>query len=277
VRPGVCITIPFYSNLSYLDVALQSLLAQTDRDWTAIVIDDASPEIGARERVIGLGDRRIRCVRNSSNLGIAANFNRCLDLGREAADIVTIFHADDILGSGYVAAIRSAHHTFPTATCVAPRAVVVDADGLPARTLADSVKAMLWPRKLPATLEGDRGLARLMHGLFFHCPAVSYRTDLLHAVRFDERWKQVMDLDLFARVLLAEGSIALIADRVYCYRRHDASASAQNSRSSVRVTEEVAVIKEVVAIARRRHWPRTQRAGRARLTVRLGDWWARRR
>jgi glycosyltransferase involved in cell wall biosynthesis len=277
VRPGVCITIPFYSNLSYLAAALQSLLTQTDTDWTAIVIDDASPEIGAREHVIGLGDRRLRCVRNSTNLGIAANFNRCLDLGREVADIVTIFHADDVLEPGYVAAIRSAHRKFPTATCVAPRATVIDADGRRTRTLPDSVKRVLWPRKLPMVLEGDRGLARVMHGLFFYCPAASYRVDLLLTVRFDGRWKQVMDLDLFARVLLADGSIALIPERAYRYRRHDAAATAQNTRSSVRATEEAAVIREIVAAAARRRWTRTVRAGRLRVTVRLNDWWSRRR
>ena len=98
-------------------------------------------------------------------------------------------------------------------------------------------------------LEGDRGLARMMHGLFFYCPAASYRVDLLPAVRFDDRWKQVMDLDLFARVLLGGGSIALIPDKAYRYRRHDASASATNTRSSVRAKEEAAVIREIVAAA----------------------------
>jgi glycosyltransferase involved in cell wall biosynthesis len=277
MRPGVCITIPFYSNLAYLDEALQSLLAQTDHGWTAIVIDDASPEIGAREHVLALEDRRIRCVRNSSNLGIAGNFNRCLELGREVADIVTIFHADDLLEPGYVRAIRSSHQAFPSATCVAPRAVVVDADGRPSRTLADSVKRMMWPRHLPSILEGDHGLARLMHGLFFYCPAVSYRTDLLPAVQFDRRWKQVMDLDLFARVLLADGSIALIPDRVYRYRRHEGTATARNSKSRVRATEEAAVTKEIVAAAAQRQWERSVRAGRLRLTMRLNDWLSRRR
>ena len=216
---------------------------------------------------------------------MAGTANRRLDrlgcsrgnFGREVADIVTIFHADDMLEPGYVAAIRAAHFMFPTATCVAPRAIVIDAAGRPTRTLADSVKRALWPRKLPAVLEGDRGLARMMHGLFFYCPSVSYRVDLLPAVRFDERWKQVMDLDLFARVLLADGSIALIPDTAYRYRRHDGSVSAQNTRSSLRATEEGAVIREIVAAAARRQWTHTVRAGRLRLTVRLNDWWSRRR
>ena len=239
------------------------------------MVDDASPEPGAGEQVAALGDGRIRYVRNDSNLGISANFNHCLELGAQSAEIVTIFHADDMLEPGYIAAIRSGHRAFPMAACVAPRAVVIDGGGRPTRTLADSVKHLLWPRRLPFVLAGDRGLSRLMHGLFFYCPAVSYRVDLLPELRFDERWKQVMDLDLFARVLLGSGSIALVADRVYRYRRHKATTSAQNSRSSVRVKEEVAVIREVVAEARARQWRRTARAGRLRLTVRLNDWWSR--
>jgi glycosyltransferase involved in cell wall biosynthesis len=277
VTPSVCITIPFYANVCYLEDALDSLIAQTDAGWTAIVVDDASAGRAAPQLVSSLGEDRIRYVRNESNLGIAANFNRCLELGGEAAEVVVIFHADDVLEPGFVAAIRSAHRSFPTAACVAPQATVIDTVGAPTRTLADSVKRLMWPRRLPFVLEGDRGLARLMHGQFFYCPAVSYRVDLLPALRFDERWRQVMDLDLYARVLLAGGAMVLIPDRVYRYRRHDAAASAKNSRLSVRAAEEHVVIREVVDAARQRNWPRTARAGRLRVTVRLNDWWSRRR
>ncbi|MDP9465493.1 MAG: glycosyltransferase [Actinomycetota bacterium] len=269
MRPSICITIPFYSDLSYLDDALGSLVAQTDADWTAIVVDDCSPDLGAEQQVAVLGDDRFRYVRNESNLGISANFNRCLELGREAAEIVTILHADDMLEPGFVAAIRLAHRTFPMAACVAPRATVIDSEGRPNRTLADSIKHLLWPRQLPFVLQGDRGLARLMHGQFLYSPAVSYRVDLLPTLRFDGRWRQVMDLDLFSRVLLGGGTIALVPERVYRYRRHEATATAQHSRSLVRVREETAVIHEIVSAASHRRWRRTVRAGRLRLTVRL--------
>jgi glycosyltransferase involved in cell wall biosynthesis len=277
VSGAVCITIPFYANLSFLEAALRSVTSQSDTEWTAIVVDDSSPEAGAREAVAALGDGRVRYVRNDSNLGIAGNFNRCLELGRRAAEIVTILHADDMLEPGFVASIRSAHRAFPTATCVAPRVAVIDAGGHAKRTAADSVKRLLWPRRLPFMLVGDRGLARVMHGMFFYCPSVSYRVDLLPALRFDARWLQVMDLDLFARVLLGDGAIALVPDRVYRYRRHDGTATARNSRSSLRGIEEAAVIREIVVVAGRRGWRRTVRAGRLRLTVRLNGWWSRKR
>nr|MDP9464371.1 glycosyltransferase [Actinomycetota bacterium] len=248
--PRICLAIPFYSNIDYLRAALRSLRAQTDPQWTAIVVDDASPEQDAADMVALLGDRRVRYVRNEHNLGIAANFNRCLVLAAANAEIVTVFHADDELEPSYVSAVRRAHRAFPAAACVAPRVKVIDSNGRSTRTLADSVKRLLWPRKLPAALVGDPGLARLMHGLFFYCPAVSYRVDLLPVLRFDGRWRQVMDLDLYARVLLGGGTIVVVPERVYRYRRHAATMTAQNSRSLVRLDEEVAISREVMVAAR---------------------------
>lgn len=280
-EPSICVTIPFHADVDFLAAALRSLVDQDDRDWTAVVVDDASGTVGVAAIAADLHDCRIRVVRNEANLGIAANFNRCLEIGGECAEIVTILHADDMLEPGYIAVIRAAHHAFPSAACVAPRAMVVDASGRPVRTLADSVKALLWPRRLPAVLAGDRGLARLLNGLFFHTPAVSYRLDLLGDVRFDERWRQVMDLDLFARVLLGDGSIALVPDRVYRYRRHAASATSQNSASRLRHAEEGAVTREIVSFAGERGWRRSVLAGRlrptTRLNARLNDWSSRHR
>ncbi len=265
----ICLAVPYFSNLEYLDVALRSIVAQTDPQWTAIVVDDAAPEPGVAAVVAALGDPRIRYVRNEHNLGISANFNRCLELGAVDAEIVVVYHADDVLEPGYVATMRRSHRLFPKATCVAPRVVVIDHLGVPTRTIADSVKRLLWPRRLPATLSGDRGLAKLMHGLFFYCPSVSYRVDLLPDLRFDGRWRQVMDLDLYARLLLDGGSIVLVPERVYRYRRHDDTMTAQNSRSTVRLDEEVAVTREISGAARSIGWARGARSARLRMNVRL--------
>jgi len=267
--PRICIALPFFSNLGYLESALRSLIEQTDRDWTAIVVDDASPELGAEDVVARLGDRRIRALRNESNLGLSGNFNRCLELAAAEAELVAVLHADDELEPGYVAAMRRAHISFPAATCVAPRVSVIGHSGESNRTLGDSVKQLMWPRTLPATFVGDQGLARLMHGLFFYHPAVSFRVELLPAPRFDERWRQVMDVDLYSRILLEGGSIVFVSDRVYRYRRHDATMTAQNSRSLVRLAEEVIVSREVSAAAQRKGWTHAASAARLRLTVRL--------
>jgi glycosyltransferase involved in cell wall biosynthesis len=267
--PRVHVTVPFFSNVAYLELALRSLVAQTDRDWTAHVVDDASPEPGAESLVTRLGDDRIRYIRNQRNLGVSGNFNHCLDLGAQQADVVVVFHADDLLEPEYIAAVRRAHMEFPDASCVAPRVRVIDADGRAARTVGDTVKQLMWPRRLPAIFVGDDGLARLMHGQFFYCPSVSYRLELLPVLRFDLRWRQVMDLDFYARVLLGGGSIVFPPEWAYRYRRHPATMTAQNSRSLVRLVEEVEVSREVAAMAHEVGWRRAERAARRRVTVRL--------
>src|SRR3954452_13982689 len=96
--PQLCLAIPFFSGLGYLSLALRSLLDQSDRSWTAIVVDDASPEDGAQALVAGLGDSRVRYSRNERNLGVAANFNRCIELASAESPVVVVFHADDELG-----------------------------------------------------------------------------------------------------------------------------------------------------------------------------------
>ncbi|MCU1504012.1 MAG: glycosyl transferase, family 2, partial [Ilumatobacteraceae bacterium] len=180
-----------------------------------------------------------------------------------------IFHADDLLQPDYVATIRAAHTDSPDAALVAPMATAIDADGRPIDTLVDKVKRRSWPKHQRYDLRGDAGLARLMHAFFVYCPAISYRPALLPAARFDRRWKQVMDLDLFARVLLDGGTILLDRTPVYRYRRHAGTVTSQNARSFTRLAEETRLASEVARAAAAKGWKRTSRAARLHGTQRL--------
>ena len=268
---AIGIAVPYFSRADYLQEALASLVGQTDRDWTAVVIDDCSPEPGAEEVVAALGDSRVRYVRNPANLGLAGNFNRCLT--ETGADIVAIFHADDVLEPNYVAIIRAAHAAAPHAALVAPMARAIDASGRAIDTAVDKLKRRFWPGGQRHELHGDASLARLMHAFFVYCPAISYRPALLPAARqvepFDSRWKQVMDLDLFAHVLLGGGTILLDRTNVYRYRRHDGTVTAQNARAFTRLAEETRLAYEIADEAKAQRWPRTARAARVHWTQRI--------
>jgi hypothetical protein len=227
--------------------------------------------------VDGVADVRLTRLRNERNLGVAPTFNRAFDVAAErAVDIVTIFHADDVLEPDYVATLRAAHAQFPDAACVAPNATVIDAAGRPVRPLPDRVKQWLWPRRR-TELAGERGLALLLRGQFLYCPAVSYRMTAVRAQvvpRWNERWGQVMDLELYARTVLAGGSIALERRPVYRYRRHADTTTERNSAGLVRTEEETALCKALAAEATRKGWYRAARAGRRRITVRARPWCA---
>ena len=262
------VTVPYYANPAYLRLALDSVLAQTDHHWWCVVVDD-SPDDSAVEVVAAVGDARVRVERNQTILGVAGNFNRCVQVAVEAgAEIGVILHADDLLEPDYIEVMRAAHVRCPTAPAIAPRVTVIDASGMPHLPLADRVKALLWPRRLPR-LDGEHGLRLLLRGQFFYCPSVSYRWALLPTPVWGTRWRQVMDLMLYGQLLLSGGTIELEPRRIFRYRRHASSATQQNSASLSRTEEEIDACRELSAAAAELGWSRATRAGRARVTVRL--------
>jgi len=265
--PTIGFGIPFWSDVGLLSEALASLVRQTDRDWVAIVIDDASPEDGAAAVVAELADPRITYQRNDVNLGLAQNFNRCL--AAPCTDVVAILHADDLLEPAYVSTIRRTHADVPDAACVAPMATTIDARGLPIDTLVDRAKRWMWPRGDRHVLRGDDALARLMRAFFVYTPALSYRPALLPDGCFDASWRQVMDVDLLARLLFEGGSIALDRSPVYRYRRHAGTVTSQNARAFTRLAEEGEMARIIADRARTVGWNRTARAARLRWTIRV--------
>lgn len=262
------VLVPYYSNPQYLRWALDSVVAQTDPNWTCTVVDD-SPDGEAATVVAALNEPRVSSIRNDVTLGVAGNFQRCFDVAAaRGASLVVILHADDLLEADYVAAIRAAHAADERAACIAPRATVIDERGDVHRPLADRVKARLWPNDVDV-LEGERGLQLLVRGQFFYCPAVSYRLDLLPHPAWTDRWRQVMDLDLYSRVLLAGGRIALEPRQLYRYRRHAGATTESQSSSMLRSAEETELCRELRSIALSIGWRTAAREARWRFTIRL--------
>jgi glycosyltransferase involved in cell wall biosynthesis len=82
-KPFVSIGLPVYNGEDYLEEALDSIAAQTYRNYEVVISDNAStdrsPEICER---YAARDPRIRIVRNSSNIGGDRNYYRCFELSR---------------------------------------------------------------------------------------------------------------------------------------------------------------------------------------------------
>lgn len=77
---NIFIGLPVYNGEKYLAAALDCLLAQTHRDFTVLISDNASTdsteEIG---RAYAARDPRIRYHRHAQNRGAAPNFNFCVE------------------------------------------------------------------------------------------------------------------------------------------------------------------------------------------------------
>jgi glycosyltransferase involved in cell wall biosynthesis len=74
--PKISIGIPVYNGDNYLEEAIQSLLAQTYRDFEVIITDNASTDRTQEIcRKYEKTDQRIRYYRSETNVGCTANFN----------------------------------------------------------------------------------------------------------------------------------------------------------------------------------------------------------
>lgn len=268
-RPAepLTIAIPFYRGQVYLRLAVESVLRQTSPDWRLIVCDDG-PESGTAELVASFNDPRVSYLKNERNLGMAGNWNRCLDAAD--TDLVSLLHNDDELLPDYVAEMRAAGRQFPDAAAFYCRAKVIDAAGRETFSLVDHVKRYLQPRTDgPLVLHGKSAIEALMHGDFIMCPTVCYRRSRLPAGRFDGRWRQVLDLDFFTRILLAGGTMVGLPAVAYAYRRHAENATAQQTESLLRFEEESRIHDRVAAVARERGWPTVARVAAGKRVIKL--------
>lgn len=83
MAPRVTVGLPVYNGEDYLAEAIESILAQTFRDFELVVSDNASTDRTSEIcRRYAQQDDRIRYHREETNLGGSWNFNRVVELAR---------------------------------------------------------------------------------------------------------------------------------------------------------------------------------------------------
>ena len=250
--PTITFAIPFYTGITYLARLLQSLVAQEDPSWEAVVCDDG-PEQGVESVVRAFGNGRVRYTRNPQNLGIAGNFNRCLDVGE--TELVTVLHADDELAPTYCGTMRAAAERHPQAAAIFCQATIIGPESQPWFSLADTVKRYIDPSaRREIVLEGEPGVRALLRANFIMAPTLCFRTSVLGTRRFPSGYKFVMDWMLTTSLLLEGETLVGIPDVCYRYRRHDSNATEKLTRTQLRFREESEFYDRMQAIARERGW-----------------------
>ena len=264
--PLLTVAIPFYRDTSYLKKAVASVLGQSDGRWQLIVSDGSgNPDQPARAIAAGPG---VVYLPSDRPLGIAANWNRCLDA--TGTDLVTLLHEDDELLPGYVGRMLQAAADYPTAAVLFCEARVVGPAGEGVFSVPDVVKRFLRPNPgRTITLRGETGLRAVMRGDFIMCPTMCFRLSRLGPRRFPDRWAQVLDLSLIADLLLGNDQLVGIPDVLYAYRRHAANTTAVQTRTLVRFREEAAIHDEVARRAAARGWHRAAGVSQGKLLVKL--------
>lgn len=264
--PTVEFLIPYAGPRPFLVEAVQSIVAQSDPHWVLTVVEDGDQDRSVQPWIRDLTDPRIRYASNVTTLGIAGNFQRCLDLA--TADYVCFPGCDDRLRTNYVATMRAAITEHSAVALIQPGVGLIDTEGRVATPLGDRVKKLITPRG-PRVMSGDALLSSLMHGNWAYFPSLCWRRDLIATHGFRQDLATVLDLELIGRVVLEGGSMLVTPEVTFDYRRHRASASSLAAVRSDRFDEETQVMSEIAQVARSRGWDRTARAARVRITSRV--------
>ena len=128
-RPQMTVAIPTCNGGRHLADALLGILVQPGTDWELVIADDRSTTTKLWGSSPVLARNRARVEVNSQRLDLAGNWNRCLALAR--APLVAIFHQDDVMLPGHLAAHLAAFRADPRLGLVASAADLFDASGQP--------------------------------------------------------------------------------------------------------------------------------------------------
>jgi glycosyltransferase involved in cell wall biosynthesis len=218
-RPRVSVGIPVYNGETYIDKAIESVLAQTWADFELYIIDDASTD-GTLGRVRRFGDSRLRIIRNSTKLGHEGNWNRVL---REAkGEFIKLLPCDDVLHPDclrkQVEIFDNPANSSVVLTCCSRN--IIDANG---RVLMK--RSFKNKRGRIQGLQAVRECIRSGTNLIGEPGSVLMKTDnLSKAGVFSAINFYVIDLDLWARVLL-HGDLFVLPEPLCSFRVASGSAS----------------------------------------------------
>ncbi len=188
------VVVPVYNRRELVRGAIESVLAQTRRDWELILVDDASDD-DPGSVLSEYRDDRLRSVRRSENGGVSAAQNTGLDAAR--GRYVAFLHSDDMWRPERLA-----------------RLVPVLDDGPVTFGGVESGFELAEPGVRLCRgpwLEGASGTDVLSYRAHVHISTLLLRTDIARAVRFDEALRNTEDRDFIFR-FLAETTLAFVPD-----------------------------------------------------------------
>ncbi|MFF8259941.1 glycosyltransferase family 2 protein [Streptomyces virginiae] len=261
--------LPYYGDVQLMQDAVRSVLAQTDRDFRLVVIDDGKePDVPGW--FAGLGDDRVHYTRNEQNLGITKNFQKCVRLSE--ADYVVIMGCDDVLHPHYLETVRGIIDAQPGIGMVQPGVEVIDGTGQVTQGLADNTKKRLYAPQVKGRrlMGGEELAASVLRGNWLYFPSIAWRGEVLRKVNFRDDYSVIQDLALVVD-LLEDGEQMVIDNTttVFQYRRHAVSESSVQAFSGTRFAEAERYFSAVAARLDARGWPKAARAARFHSASRL--------
>jgi glycosyltransferase involved in cell wall biosynthesis len=217
-QPLVSVVTPLYNAEKYLAECIESVLAQTYRNWEYIIVNNHSRDDSlAIAEAYAQRDARIRVVNNREFLPMIPNWNHALRQISEQSQFCKVVHADDWLFPECIERMVEVALQHPTVGIVSAYRLNedrVDLDGLPypSTVVPGRVAGRLSLASNPLYLFGSPTSILIRSDLIRRCEAF-YDESLLHA-----------DTDACLR-LLQKNDLGFVHQLLTYTRRHNESVS----------------------------------------------------
>ena len=217
--PRVTVLMAVYNGAAYLREAMDSILAQTFRDFEFLIVNDGSTD-DSRAIVASYNDSRIRILDNPENIGLTRSLNRGLAEAR--GELIARQDADDVSYPRRLEMQVSFLDSHPHLALVGSQARFINEEGKP-------TPSRLWWK---ATTAAGIRFQLLFDSPFIHTAVLFRRKIIWDALGgYDESFKTSQDFELWSRVLTAFDA-ANMKEILVEFRSHPASTSANYSAAN---------------------------------------------
>jgi glycosyltransferase involved in cell wall biosynthesis len=245
--------IPVYNKIKYLPEAIDSVLSQgfSESELQLEVIDDCSPHNDPESLVKTQYGERIAFYRHAFRVGMAANWNTCIQRAR--GTFVHILHQDDFVAEGYYREILRLAVSYPEVSLYATRSFFVDADSI-ITGVTNRVRQLEGPTRSTESFFYETPI------LF---PSVTVRRSAYEALggfRLDLGF--VTDCEMWARLTESRG--AVVSTKVAAFHRLDDEHETARLARTAEGVQDICRLNEILS---RRYPSFSVERGRARVSM----------
>ncbi|MGB1309546.1 MAG: glycosyltransferase family 2 protein, partial [Oceanihabitans sp.] len=235
-QPLVSIIIPTYNRAHLIGDTLNSVLAQTYRNWECIVVDDGSSD--ATSAVVNkyiAKDARFQFYNRPKNLPAGGNAARNYGFTKAKGKYIQWFDSDDIMYSNYLKTRLDVFIKYPKTNVVFCAFHYFNKNGLQERITNSH-------------FSGDI-LTDLMYKQVYFSP-LSYllEKEIILNHKFDAQLKRAQDLDFFFKVFTSSKALTIkhVPDTLFKVRKHDNAISSKPEKSGKKWNSRFIVHKRIL-------------------------------